>query len=229
MRLYGMEKYSLVDYDGHIACTVFTAGCNMRCPFCHNAQLVVGVSQCTALDEREFWSYLAQRKGLVDAVCITGGEPTLRPDLPLFVSRVRDLGYKVKLDTNGTNPDLLSAMIDAGMLDYVAMDIKNAPALYEATCGKAVDMAAIRRSANLLLAGKIDYEFRTTVVAGLHTVASIEQAAKFVQGAKQYYLQCFADKGGNLQQGLQAVDADTMQAMAQAAMPYADKVRIRGL
>ncbi len=229
MRLYGMEKYSLVDYDGYIACTVFTAGCNMRCPFCHNAQLVVGVSQCTALPEEQFWSYLAQRKGLVDAVCITGGEPTLHPDLPLFVSRVRDMGYKVKLDTNGTNPDLLSAMIDAGMLDYVAMDIKNDPALYDATCGRPVDMTAIRRSADLLLAGKIDYEFRTTVVAGLHTVASIEQAAKFIQGAKQYYLQCFADKGGNLQQGLQAVDAAIMQAMAQAAKPYVDKVGLRGL
>lgn len=229
MKLYGMEKYSLVDYDGYVACTVFTGGCNFRCPFCHNAALVTDVGNCTALPEDEVYRYLAERKALVDAVCITGGEPTLHRDLPLFVHNVRAMGYRVKLDTNGTNPAMLRNLLDADMLDYVAMDIKNTRELYAKTAGVAVDWDAIMQSVRLLLAGQVDYEFRTTVVGGHHTVEGIAAIAQSIPGAKQYYLQCFADKGGNLQQGLQGVDEATMLAMQQAAAPYVQQVRIRGL
>ena len=229
MKLYGMEKYSLVDYDGYVACTVFTGGCNFRCPFCHNAALVTGVAQCAPMDTQALFDYLAARRGLVDAVCITGGEPTLHPDLPMLVRRIRDAGYRVKLDTNGTNPAMLQGLLQADMLDYVAMDIKNSPAKYDVTAGVAVDMEAIRRSVDLLLACHIDYEFRTTLVARYHTVEDIRQIADYIKGAKRYYLQCFDDKGGNLTQGLACPDEDTIRAMAKAAEGVLAYVRIRGL
>lgn len=229
MKLYGMEKYSLVDYDGYVACTVFTGGCNMRCPFCHNAALVTGVADCATLDEGDLMAYLSARHGLVDAVCITGGEPTLHRDLPLFVHRIRALGYRVKLDTNGTNPDMLDSLMAAGMLDYVAMDIKNTPERYAETAGTAVDLDKIGRSIALLMENRCPYEFRTTVVNGYHTVEGIRDIARRIEGAAQYYLQCFADNGGNLSQGLAGVDEDTMRAMAAAAAPYVKKVGIRGL
>ncbi len=229
MKLYGMEKYSLVDYDGYVACTVFTGGCNFRCPFCHNAALVTGVADCETLPEEALFEYLTTRRNLVDAVCITGGEPTLHRDLPLLIHKIREVGYRVKLDTNGTNPTMLERLIEAGMLDYVAMDVKNTPDLYPKTAGVAVDQAALDRSIGILLGGRCDYEFRTTVVAGHHTVDGIAEIARRIQGAKRYYLQCFADRGGNLQQGLQGVDEATMRQMQQAAAPYVQKVGIRGL
>ena len=229
MKLYGMEKYSLVDYDGYVACTVFTGGCNFRCPFCHNAALVTGLADCEALPEAALRDYLTERRHLVDAVCITGGEPTLHRDLPMFIHWVRDLGYRVKLDTNGTNPTMLEGLIEAGMLDYVAMDVKNTPDLYPLTAGVQVDEGVLQRAIDLLLMGKVDYEFRTTVVAGHHTVEGIAAIARRIQGARRYYLQCFADRGGNLTQGLAGVDEATMLAMQEAARPYVEKVGIRGL
>lgn len=230
MKLYGMEKYSLVDYDGYVACTVFTGGCNFRCPFCHNAALVTGVGDCPPLAQEEVFDYLSSRRSLVDAVCITGGEPTLHRDLPLFIHKVRALGYRVKLDTNGTNPTMLANLIRSSMLDYVAMDIKNSPAKYDQTAGAKVDMDVIRQSADILLLGDVDYEFRTTVVAGYHTVEDIAAIAAYIQGARRYYLQCFADKGGNLTQGLQAIPEATVREMAQAAEAAGlSYVRIRGL
>ena len=229
MKLYGMEKYSLVDYDGYVACTVFTGGCNFRCPFCHNAALVTGVSDCAPLEEAELFDYLSARRNLVDAVCITGGEPTLHRDLPLFIHKIRATGYRVKLDTNGTNPTMLAGLIEAGMLDYVAMDVKNTPERYAETAGVPVDWSVLQQSIDILMAGRCDYEFRTTVVDGYHTVEDIRAIAQRIEGAKQYYLQCFADRGGNLQQGLKGVDEATMLQMRDAAQPYVGKVGVRGL
>ncbi len=229
MKLFGMEKYSLVDYDGYVACTVFTGGCNFRCPFCHNAALVTGVADCPTVEEEEVFDYIRSRKGLVDALAITGGEPTLHPDLPLFIHRARTLGVRVKLDTNGTNPEMLRGLIDAGMVDYVAMDVKNTPAKYALTAGTAKGLDAIERSIEILKEGKIDYEFRTTVVEGHHTVEDIEEIAKWISPCKQYYIQCFADKGGNLTQGLKGVTEETMRSMQAAAQKYIERVRIRGL
>jgi len=229
MKLYGMEKYSLVDYVGYVACTVFTGGCNFRCPFCHNASLVTGVGGLETLNEADLYGYLEERRGLVDAVCITGGEPTLHRDLPIFIHKIRALGYRVKLDTNGTNPEMVEALLAANMLDYVAMDVKNTVDLYPMTAGVAVDQRKIDRTIALLMAGKIGYEFRTTVVDGHHTVEGIRDIARRIEGAEQYYLQCFTDNGGNLTAGLKGVDEDTMRRMAEAAKPYVKKVAIRGL
>lgn len=229
MKLYGMEKYSLVDYDGYVACTVFTGGCNFRCPFCHNAALVTGVAGLDALEEADVFAYLTSRKGLVDAVCVTGGEPTLHRDLPLFVHEVRHLGYRVKLDTNGTNPDMLEGLLSAGMLDYVAMDVKNDLENYDRTAGVKVDQALIDRSISLLMAGKCDYEFRTTVLNGYHTVEGIRAIAQRIAGAKQYYIQCFEDKGGNLTAGLEGLDEATVRQMCEVARPYVQKAAVRGL
>lgn len=229
MKLYGMEKYSLVDYDGYVACTVFTGGCNFRCPFCHNAALVTGVAGLDALNEADLYTYLEERRGLVDAVCVTGGEPTLHRDLPLFIHKIRALGYRVKLDTNGTNPEMVQALLEANMLDYVAMDVKNTVQLYPLTAGVEVDQSKIDRSIALLKGSGIGYEFRTTVVDGHHTVEGIRDIAKRIEGADQYYLQCFTDRGGNLTEGLKGVDEDTMRRMAEAAKLYVKKVGIRGL
>lgn len=229
MKLFGIEKYSLVDYDGYVACTVFTGGCNFRCPFCHNAALVTGVADCPTISEEEVFDYIRSRKGLVDALAITGGEPTLHRDLPLFIHRARQLGVRIKLDTNGTNPEMLAGLIDGGLVDYVAMDIKNTPAKYPLTAGVESDLAPIQASIDILRAGKVDYEFRTTIVGGYHTVEDVEEIAKWIAPCKQYYLQCFADKGGNLQDGLSGVDEATMLAMRDAAQKHIERVRVRGL
>ncbi|MBO4535264.1 MAG: anaerobic ribonucleoside-triphosphate reductase activating protein, partial [Clostridia bacterium] len=200
MKLFGIEKYSLVDYDGYVACTVFTGGCNFRCPFCHNAALVTGIADCPTISEEEVFDYIRSRRGLVDALAITGGEPTLHRDLPLFIHRARELGVRIKLDTNGTNPEMLKGLIEAGLVDYVAMDIKNVPAKYPLTAGVEMDLAPIQASIDILKEGKVDYEFRTTIVEGHHTVEDVEEIARWIAPSSQYYLQCFADKGGNLQE-----------------------------
>ena len=227
MKIYGIEKYSLVDYDGYVACTLFTGGCNLRCPFCHNASLVTGVG-AKALDEEEIFAYLRMRKGLVDAVCVTGGEPTLHRDLPELLVRIRALGYRIKLDTNGTKPDVLAALLEAGLVDYVAMDVKNAPSAYPKTAGVEVDIAAIERSIALLKEGKVDYEFRTTVVAGYHTPQEIGQIAAWIAGAKRYFLQPFADHGTNLTPGLSGVSEEMLGEMQRQAQAYVP-TKIRSL
>lgn len=229
MKLFGIEKYSLVDYDGYVACTVFTGGCNFRCPFCHNAALVTGIADCPTIEEDEVFDYIRSRKGLVDALAITGGEPTLHRDLPLFVHRARELGVRIKLDTNGTNPEMLRGLIEAGMVDYVAMDIKNTPAKYSLTAGVPFDCDKVQASIDLLKEGKVDYEFRTTVVEGHHTVEDIEEIAKWIAPCNRYYLQCFADKGGNLVDGLKGVSEQEMCLMQEVASRHIDKVGIRGL
>ena len=165
MIVCGFEKFSMVDYDGKIACTVFTGGCNFRCPFCHNGALVVGDVKSPEISIDEVFDYLAKRKGLVDAVCVTGGEATLQPDLAEFYEKVRAMGYATKLDTNGLRPDVLKDLLDRGLLDYVAMDIKNSKAKYALTTGvKNVDLAKIEESVNILKNSNVDYEFRTTLI-----------------------------------------------------------------
>lgn len=197
-----MEKFSMVDFDGYISCTVFTPGCNFRCPFCHNAALVNREAQ--EIPESEVFDYLEKRKGLVDAVCITGGEPTLQPDLEDFIVRVRALGYKVKLDSNGTNPALLSRLIERGLLDYVAMDIKSDFDSYEEVIAvpSSALLPKIRESVALLKASPIDFEFRTTAIAEYHSEKNYAAIAEIVRGGKRFYIQKFKDGENNLTQGL---------------------------
>ena len=186
MLIAGLQKLTLLDFPGKTACTVFTPGCNFRCPFCHNALLVTDIDGGTFLDEEEFFSFLNKRKGILEGVAITGGEPTLQRELPLFIKRIKDLGFLVKLDTNGTNPEMLEALIKEGLVDRVAMDVKNDPSLYGETAGlKNFDIAGVARSRDLLLEGRCDYEFRTTVVKGLHTKESLKGAARWIEGAKE--------------------------------------------
>ena len=219
MKVTGIQKLTLLDYPGVVACTVFTAGCNFRCPFCHNAMLVLPEQiddEC--LTDDEVFGFLKKRRGVLDGVAVTGGEPLLHADMPEFLARVKELGYKIKLDTNGSNPELLSEIIKNKLVDRVAMDIKNAPEEYAQTIGlKSFDFAPVERSKEMLLSGETDYEFRTTVVKGIHTKESLIGAAKWIEGAKEYYLQQFKDSGNLiLPDGLASYDEKQMHALADA-------------
>ena len=203
MRISGLQKLTLLDFPGHTACTVFTGGCNYRCPFCHNAELVLRPEEQPEIPEAEFFTLLEKRRGLLDGVAVTGGEPTLQPDLPEFLRRIRDLGYAVKLDTNGTRPDLLKRLMQEGLVQYVAMDIKNSPARYAETAGIAdPQLERIRESAAFLMAGTVPYEFRTTVVQELHRPEDLTEIGRWLQGAERYFLQGFTDSGDLILEGL---------------------------
>ena len=198
----GYEKFSMVDFDGKIACTVFTGGCNFRCPFCHNAPLVVGNLKSQQIDESEVFDYLQKRKGLVDAVCVTGGEPTLQPDLCDFLAKVRSMGYATKLDTNGLRPDVLKAVLDDKLVDYVAMDVKNSPEKYAHTVGvQNVDMGKILGSIQLLKDSGIDFELRTTLIKEFHTADDVQKIAYLVSGAPRYFMQKYNDNDGCIAHG----------------------------
>lgn len=232
MKVTGIQKLTLLDYPGVVACTVFTAGCNFRCPFCHNAMLVLPEQiddEC--LTDDEVFGFLKKRRGVLDGVAVTGGEPLLHADMPEFLARVKELGYKIKLDTNGSNPELLSEIVKNKLVDRVAMDIKNAPEEYARTIGlKSFDIAPVERSKEMLLRGDIDYEFRTTVVKGIHTKESLIGAAKWIEGAKEYYLQQFKDSGNLiLPDGLSAYDEKQMHALAEAVRDYVPTVEVRGV
>lgn len=232
MKVTGIQKLTLLDYPGVVACTVFTAGCNFRCPFCHNAMLVLPEQiddEC--LTDDEVFGFLQKRRGVLDGVAVTGGEPLLHADMSEFLARVKELGYKIKLDTNGSNPELLSEIIKNKLVDRVAMDIKNAPEEYAQTIGlKSFDIAPVERSKEMLLSGETDYEFRTTVVKGIHTKESLIGAAKWIEGAKEYYLQQFKDSGNLiLPDGLSAYDEKQMHALADAVREYVPAVEVRGV
>jgi pyruvate formate lyase activating enzyme len=231
MLISGLQKLTLLDYPGQVACTVFTGGCNFRCPFCHNSPLVLPEQLAHDTDEEQVLSFLSKRVGVLDGVAITGGEPLLHKDIGDFLAKVKAMGYKIKLDTNGSFPDLLMELVRDKLIDRVAMDIKNAPELYPATVGvTTVDMTAIERSKEFLLSGAIDYEFRTTVVKGLHTEESLLTAAKWISGAKEYYLQQFKDSGHVLNiEGLDAYDEQEMHALADAIKPIVPTVQVRGV
>ena len=231
MLISGLQKLTLLDYPGTVACTVFTGGCNFRCPFCHNAPLVLPELVDKNNEEEKVISFLKKRQGVLEGVAITGGEPLLHADMPEFLEKIRALGFKIKLDTNGSFPERLMDIVNAGLVDRVAMDIKNPPELYARTAGlERLDIEAIERSKNFLPEGKVDYEFRTTAVKGLHTVESIAAAAKWIEGAKEYYLQQFKDSGQLLKaEGLGAFNEEEMTALADAARPYVPAVQLRGL
>lgn len=231
MLISGLQKLTLLDYPGRVACTVFTGGCNFRCPFCHNAPLVLPEQLAQDTDEEQVLSFLKKRVGVLDGVAITGGEPLLHKDIGDFLAKVKALDYQIKLDTNGSFPELLMELVKAGLVDRVAMDIKNAPACYGETAGVAgLDLAAIERSKDFLLSGAVDYEFRTTVVKGLHDEERLKEAARWISGAREYYLQQFKDSGQVLNiTGLGAFDEKEMHALAEAVRPWVPAVRVRGV
>ena len=230
MILCGYEKFSMVDFDGKIACTVFTGGCNFRCPFCHNAPLVVGNVKSQQIDCNEVFDYLQKRKGLVDAVCVTGGEPTLQPDLCDFLAKVRDMGYATKLDTNGLRPDVLKEVLDKKLVDFVAMDVKNSPVRYAQTVGAVeLDLTPIDKSVSFLLRGTVDYEFRTTAVAEIHDDASFLSLADWLAGARRYYIQRFQPRDTVLRAGLSAPSEMQLHCWAELVRPKIPAVEIRGI
>ncbi len=228
MKICGMQKLTALDYPGRIACTVFTPGCDFRCPFCHNAALVTETP--AEIDAEELFAYLAKRRGVLDGVAVTGGEALLQPDLVDFLRRVKDMGYAVKLDTNGSLPQRLDEAIKAGVVDYIAMDIKNAPAKYAETCGmEQVDMDAIARSVELIMASGIDYEFRTTAVAELHSDSDFEAMGQMIRGAKRWFIQNFVDSGGLIGSGLSAASRESMERWREIGSAFVENVEIRGL
>lgn len=230
MVVHGFQKMTLLDYPGKVACTVFTGGCNLRCPFCHNALLVTKIDSGSAFDSDEIISFLNRRKGLLDGVCVTGGEPTLQKDLPQFLAEVKELGFLTKLDTNGTAPEKLREIVENGLVDYVAMDIKNSREKYAETVGvKNFDITPVEKSVEYLLSDKVDYEFRTTVVAEFHTVQSITEAAKWIKGAPRYFLQAFTDSGNLIGSGLSGVGKEEMTKMRDAAAVFVPNTSVRGI
>lgn len=230
MRICGLQTLSMVDYPGKLAATIFTGGCNLRCPFCHNAPLVTGAAQAPVLEESEILDFLNRRKGLLDGVVLTGGEPLLHPDAADFLKKLRNLGFSIKLDTNGCYPERLHRVLEAQLVDYVAMDLKNSPEKYAQTVGlKNFDLAPIEESIRLLKTGCIDYEFRTTVVRELHSLQDILSLSQWAQGAPHYFLQQFVDSGTLISQGLHPVPVTEMQVMAQTASPFFGEVLLRGV
>jgi pyruvate formate lyase activating enzyme len=217
MQINGFQKLTLLDFPGKVACIVFTPGCNFRCPFCHNASLVTHIDG-ERIEEEEILSYLKKRQGLLDGVVVTGGEPTLQGDLADFLGKVKALGYAVKLDTNGTSPERLKTLVEKGLVDYVAMDIKNTAAKYPVTagCGSAV-LGKVEESIDFLLADTVDYEFRTTVTAELHTPQDIGDIAKRIKGAKRYFLQNFIDSGDIVSPGNTPVTPQVIAEMVKTA------------
>ena len=196
MLLRGLQKTTLLDFPGTVACTVFTGGCNLRCPFCHNASLITNLDSDERLSEENFFAFLQKRRGLTDGVCITGGEPLLQKDILPFITRIKEMGFLVKLDTNGSYPDALVALLDAKLLDYVAMDIKNARSAYSKTAGIEKDiLPEIERSVALLKAGPVPYEFRTTVVKGLHDAEKMKEIGEWLGDVPRYFIQNFSDAG----------------------------------
>ena len=231
MLVSGLQKLTLLDYPGKVACTVFTGGCNFRCPFCHNSALVLPEQIAHDSSAEQVLSFLKKRVGVLDGVAVTGGEPLLHPDIGDFLREIKAMGFLIKLDTNGSFPDRLISLVEAGLADRVAMDVKNAPALYAKTVGlERFDLSGVERSKDFLLSGAVDYEFRTTVVKGLHTEGSLLDAARWIKGAKEYYLQQYKDSGAILDaEGLTAFDADEMRALADAVRTILPTVQVRGV
>ena len=229
MKIHGLQKLTLLDFPGRVACTVFLGGCDFRCPFCHNFELVDG-SAPAIMDEGELFAFLEKRRGLLDGVAITGGEPTLRAELPDLAARIRDMGYAVKLDTNGTHPDRLAALLEGGLVDYVAMDITNSPEKYAATAGLDwVDLAPIRRSVRLLMDSGVDCEFRTTVVDEFHEAADIEAIGAWIEGAERYFLQPFIDRESVPFGNLHAPSPEKLRAFEAVARRYVPGAQLRGV
>ena len=230
MLLRGLQKTTLLDFPGNVACTVFTGGCNFRCPFCHNASLIENLPSDERLSEENFFAFLEKRKGLTDGVCITGGEPLLQKDILPFIKRIKEMGFLVKLDTNGMHPDRLRAMLDEGLLDYVAMDVKGGPHHYAHICGlEKIDLAPINESISLLLNSKIDYEFRTTVVDELHDLSDFTAISEWIKGAKAYYLQAFTDRDTVVYENFHAPTRECMELYAAAVRKTVPNTALRGI
>ncbi|MBO4962222.1 MAG: anaerobic ribonucleoside-triphosphate reductase activating protein [Clostridia bacterium] len=227
MKLGGLEKFSGVDFDGKLACTLFTVGCNFRCPFCHNSPLVIETEE--NITEQEFFDFLQERKHLLNGVCISGGEPTLQKDLIEFISKIKKLGFAVKLDTNGTNPTILQELIASNLIDYVAMDIKNCFNAYSDIIGlKNYDLRSVKKSVEILKKDLVDYEFRTTLVREYHTLENIIELGEDIKGAKKLFLQKFKPADTCLEKDLTEVSKADAELFKDILSDNIPQVKLRG-
>ena len=229
----GLQKMTLLDYPGKVACTVFLQGCNFRCPFCHNSELLPHGGE-ELMSSEEFVAFLRSRKGLLDGVCVSGGEPTLCPELEELLRGIKELGFAVKLDTNGARPDVLKKLVEGGLVDYVAMDVKNSPARYAATAGlPRMELDGVEESLKYLLSGAVEYELRTTVVEQLHDEESIKSMGEWLlslgegKKAAKLFLQSFVDRDTVVFSGLSAAEKERMTEYAGLLSPCAVEVIIR--
>lgn len=229
MLIKGLQKTTLLDFPGKVACTVFTGGCNFRCPFCHNASLVTRLDDAPDISEQEVLSYLSKRKGILDGVCITGGEPLLQTDIIPFLQKIKDLGLLVKLDTNGSKSEVLEKIISMGLVDHIAMDIKNSFDKYAMTCGLDDIPQNIDKSIDLIMNCGIPYEFRTTVVKELHDPDDIRKMAERIKGANGYFLQGFIDSGNVLGGPFSAYSSEEMEQLLKIAQQYIPNASLRGI
>ena len=229
MKIKGLQKTTLLDFPEKLACTVFTGGCNFRCPFCHNASLVLCAGEAQEISEADFFNYLSKRKGMLDGVCITGGEPTLCPDLEDFIKKIKELGLLVKLDTNGTFPEKIESLLDKGLVDYIAMDIKNSKSKYALTAGISEFSDSVEKSINIIINKAPDYEFRTTVVRELHTPQDIAEIAKWIRNSKKYFLQAYVDSGDTIESGFSSYSASEMLEILEIAKKELPVTVLRGI
>ncbi|MBR1983483.1 MAG: anaerobic ribonucleoside-triphosphate reductase activating protein [Clostridia bacterium] len=229
MKIHGLEKMSLVDYDGKVSATVFTGNCNFKCGFCHNSALVLSTENLPEIPEIEILDYLKKRKGLLDGVCVTGGEPTLCTDLPNFIEKIKNLGYSVKLDTNGTNPEMVKSLRQNGLVDYFAMDIKNDRENYAKIIGfNKFDTSKIEKTVEYFLSSNAPYEFRTTLVNEFHKKENIINIGKWIKGADKYFLQKFKNSENCIQSHLSAVDDKTAINFKELLTEYIPNTFLRG-
>ena len=230
MLIKGLQKLTLLDYPGKIACTVFLGGCNFRCPFCHNGSLVLPEMMGETMPMEEFLAFLDARRGRLQGVCVSGGEPTLHSDLSELLSEIKARGYAVKLDTNGTNPEMLLALINDGLVDYVAMDIKNSPSKYAETAGINAELLlkAVKESAEILMQGRVDFEFRTTLMRELHTADDMRAIGQWLAGGEKFFLQTYREEGDLIVGGFTPFSSEETKQLLDTLRQYLPNAEIRG-
>lgn len=230
MLIKGLQKLTLLDYPGKTACTIFTGGCNFSCPFCHNSDLVLAPNDVESIPADEVFAFLKKRQSLLDGVCITGGEPTLQSDLIEFIGKIKSFGYAVKLDTNGYEPEKLKEIMDSGLIDYIAMDIKSSPRNYARVAGiEGLDFSRIERSVKLISNSNIEHEFRTTVVHQLHSKQDFIEIGRWLNGEERYFLQQFVDSGSVLCEGMSAASEEDMHVFLNAVREFIPNAQLRGM
>lgn len=230
VRFFGLQKLTLLDYPGKMACTLFTGGCNFKCPFCQNADLVFLPENIVEIAPQDILSFLEKRKGILEGICVSGGEPLLQEGLAFYLKRFKDMGYQVKIDTNGTFPEKLKRLVEEGLVDYVAMDVKNSLKRYGETMGiEDFNLDGIKESIAYLKEGHVPYEFRTTIVKNFHSKQDMKDIGKLLEGADAYYLQNFEDSDRVIKSGLEAWDFETLKMFKDIVSPYVKKVEIRGI
>lgn len=229
MKLCGLQKTTLLDFPGHVAATVFLGGCSFRCPFCQNSGLLFKEAQAL-FSEDDFLSFLRKRKGILEGVCITGGEPTLNPDLEDFIIKIRNLGFLIKLDTNGYQPKILKDLIQKGLIDYAAMDIKAGRAHYQKAAGlDRLDISRIEESVSFLMEGTIPFEFRTTAVKGIHEKADFDDIGKWLCGSSRYYIQNYVDSDQVLFPGYDSFSIEELREFLAIIKPHIPSAALRGV